>query len=195
MSETCTRSSIVVLRDRTGFGANRMASITRRAGSATLVAGTEYLPFDSGVAPAGSEGPEVCTVVVAFEAAGAPVTYTATVTDNVDPNPTISCQPESGSIFPVGETIVSCTGRDASGNEAHGSLTVTVIAPWDFTLGLGSTGSVNTKTDVVTVQGTASCNRTGGITAFGELEQVVARRATIVGSFSVSFEARSSRCG
>src|SRR5262249_6367258 len=57
---------------------------------------------------------------------GAAVTYTATVTDNEDPNPTIACTPTSGSTFPIGDTTVTCTGTDASGNVATGSFVVHV---------------------------------------------------------------------
>jgi X-Pro dipeptidyl-peptidase len=64
--------------------------------------------------------------VDAVSPAGVAVTYTATVTDNEDPSPTIRCTPASGSVFPIGTTTVSCTGRDASGNVATGSFTVHV---------------------------------------------------------------------
>ncbi|MGH8598709.1 MAG: HYR domain-containing protein [Gammaproteobacteria bacterium] len=57
---------------------------------------------------------------------GAAVTYAATATDNVDPNPTVSCAPASGSTFAIGATSVNCTATDASGNSASGSFVVTV---------------------------------------------------------------------
>jgi hypothetical protein len=57
---------------------------------------------------------------------GAEVTYTVTATDNEDPNPTVSCHPESGSIFPIGTTTVQCTATDASGNKANKSFNVVV---------------------------------------------------------------------
>jgi hypothetical protein len=55
----------------------------------------------------------------------ATVTYTATVTDNC-PGATITCNPPSGSSFPVGQTTVTCTATDAAGNHATCSFTVTV---------------------------------------------------------------------
>jgi X-Pro dipeptidyl-peptidase len=64
--------------------------------------------------------------VDATSPAGADVTYTATVTDNEDPNPTIACTPATGSTFPIGDTTVNCTGTDASGNVATGSFVVHV---------------------------------------------------------------------
>ena len=55
------------------------------------------------------------------------VTYpTPTVSDNEDPTPEISCSPASGSAFTIGQTIVTCTARDAQGNTATKSFTVTV---------------------------------------------------------------------
>jgi hypothetical protein len=65
--------------------------------------------------------------VQADDSTGATVTYPAPgVTDDEDPAPTTSCAPASGSRFPVGTTTVTCTARDASGNESHGTFTVTV---------------------------------------------------------------------
>lgn len=57
---------------------------------------------------------------------GAAVTYTAAATDAVDANPGVSCTPPSGTTFPIGTTVVSCTARDAAGNESSGTFTVTV---------------------------------------------------------------------
>ncbi len=58
---------------------------------------------------------------------GAVVTYTATASDNVDPNPTVSCAPPSGSTFPITTTTVSCTAKDSSGNtSAPKTFTITV---------------------------------------------------------------------
>ena len=62
----------------------------------------------------------------ATSAAGAAVTYSATATDPVDPNPGVACTPAAGSTFPLGTTTVSCTATDAAGNAATGSFTVTV---------------------------------------------------------------------
>jgi X-Pro dipeptidyl-peptidase len=55
------------------------------------------------------------------------VTYTTpTVTDNEDPTPEISCTPASGSTFTLGQTIVTCTAKDANGNTSVKTFTVTV---------------------------------------------------------------------
>jgi hypothetical protein len=55
------------------------------------------------------------------------VSFSVSAVDNVDPNPTVSCAPASGSTFPLGATTVNCTGRDAANNTATTSFTVTVV--------------------------------------------------------------------
>ena len=46
--------------------------------------------------------------------------------DNCDADVEVSCDPPSGSMFPVGETVVICTAVDDAGNAASCSFTVTV---------------------------------------------------------------------
>jgi hypothetical protein len=59
----------------------------------------------------------------------APVAYAApAVSDNIDPAPKVVYSVPSGSAFPVGTTVVSCTATDASGNSASTSFTVTRAA-------------------------------------------------------------------
>ncbi len=57
---------------------------------------------------------------------GAVVTFTATATDNIDPTPTVVCVPASGSVFPIGDTLVTCTATDDSGNSSSASFNVHV---------------------------------------------------------------------
>jgi hypothetical protein len=87
------------------------------------------------------------------------VTYTATATDNGQDVP-ITCTPASGSTFQLGTTTVNCSAKDAAGNEAKGSFTVTVTKPADQTkptisITSPSNGATLT-TDSITVEGTAS---------------------------------------
>jgi Tol biopolymer transport system component len=70
--------------------------------------------------------PQWPIVVPADRLDGAVVTYEVTATDAVDPNPIVSCSPPSGSVFPIGDTTVTCTATDASGNVAKGSFSVHV---------------------------------------------------------------------
>jgi hypothetical protein len=70
--------------------------------------------------------------VTTSDTGGRTVSFTdPTATDTVDPSPHVGCAPESGSLFPVGTTPVTCTASDASGNESTGSFRVTVryVAP------------------------------------------------------------------
>jgi hypothetical protein len=57
---------------------------------------------------------------------GAAVDYSVGATDNADPNPTVICGAASGSLFPVGNTVVQCTATDASGNTSSGEFIVHV---------------------------------------------------------------------
>jgi alpha,alpha-trehalose phosphorylase len=57
---------------------------------------------------------------------GATVSYQVTASDDTDPNPSVVCDPPSGSTFAIGTTVVSCTAADASGNRATASFDVHV---------------------------------------------------------------------
>lgn len=48
------------------------------------------------------------------------VHYLVSAIDDCDPAPKVTCQPPSGSSFPVGTTQVICTATDASGNVSTG---------------------------------------------------------------------------
>jgi hypothetical protein len=65
---------------------------------------------------------------------GAVHTFTASATDDTDPNPTVSCSPPSGSTFPLGTTTVTCTATDAAGNSSSASFKVTVEKPTAISL-------------------------------------------------------------
>ena len=74
--------------------------------------------------------------------AGAIANFTITADDAVDQFPTINCSADSGSIFPIGETTISCTATDAYNNEASDTFTIKVFdttppilhAPADITV-------------------------------------------------------------
>jgi X-Pro dipeptidyl-peptidase len=102
-----TRASKIIL----PIVGGHTAAFASGAFAADTTAPTLHLPADSSTE---ATGPATT------------VTYTATVTDNEDPNPTISCTPASGSGFAVGTTTVNCTGTDETGNTATGSFHVTV---------------------------------------------------------------------
>ena len=54
------------------------------------------------------------------------VSFTVTATDALDPAPIVVCVPPSGSLFPLGTTLVDCTATDASGNSSTCQFPVTV---------------------------------------------------------------------
>jgi hypothetical protein len=54
------------------------------------------------------------------------VTFTASATDNIDGALTPVCSPASGSMFPLGQTAVTCAATDAHDNRASATFTVTV---------------------------------------------------------------------
>jgi len=58
---------------------------------------------------------------------GAIVNFSATGTDNSGVSPQVNCVPPSGSLFPLGPTIVTCTAMDLAGNTASDSFSVTVV--------------------------------------------------------------------
>jgi hypothetical protein len=62
----------------------------------------------------------------ANQAGGRIVNYNVTATDNLDPNPTVECNPASGSLFGGGTTTVECTATDEAGNSSTGSFNVTI---------------------------------------------------------------------
>ena len=57
---------------------------------------------------------------------GEVVHFSATASDESDPSPTVVCTPPSGSVFPRGTTVVTCTAADSCGNESTREFSVTV---------------------------------------------------------------------
>jgi hypothetical protein len=85
--------------------------------------------------PADTEAPAITVpetiTVPATSPAGAQVAYSAKAEDTVDKSPSLTCEPPSGSTFPVGRTTVTCTSKDAAGNTATASFDVVVTEPKD----------------------------------------------------------------
>jgi hypothetical protein len=109
---------------------------------------------------------------------GAAVSWTIVATDNVDPNPTINCDPASGSTFAIGTTAVHCRATDDAGNftdAAPFNVTVQDTTPPTLTLpgnqnvetedpgGKAVTYSV-TASDIVSGSITPTCNHASGDT-------------------------------
>jgi hypothetical protein len=58
------------------------------------------------------------------------VTYLATADDDLDGPTPVDCAPASGSMFPLGQTTVSCTATDSTGNWASAQFTIDVTYTW-----------------------------------------------------------------
>jgi len=56
------------------------------------------------------------------------VHFSVTATDDHDLSPSIACAPPSGSFFPRGKTLVTCTAMDDSGNQSSSQFLV-IVAP------------------------------------------------------------------
>jgi HYR domain-containing protein len=118
----------------------------------------------------------------ATSASGASFTYSASATDNADPNVTATCSvPANTMSFPVtttfalGTTTVTCTATDFSGNVGSASFTVTVVDTTKPVLTLpgnigaiGSSGAVvnytASATDIVDVSVPVNCTPPSGST-------------------------------
>lgn len=104
-------------------------SVTDSAGASASGSFTitvhDTTPPDLGNVPTGID-------LVTTDPAGAPVVYLPpTAIDVVDPAPVVSCSPAPGALVPVGDSTVTCTAADASGNVDVTAfpLRVTYVAP------------------------------------------------------------------
>ena len=67
--------------------------------------------------------------VTATSSNGAVVFYSSSASGGCSPPPFLSCNPPSGSTFPIGTTTVTCTASDGCGTSTNCSFTVTVTRP------------------------------------------------------------------
>lgn len=68
---------------------------------------------------------------------GAHVPFTVTATDDVDGPVPVTCTPASGSLFPIGNTTVTCSASDTAGNTGTASFTVHVKGASEQLVDLG----------------------------------------------------------
>jgi hypothetical protein len=92
-------------------------------GSSALYAGGEFTSApdsgDSCLAKWGTTAPVItcpADIFVQKHGSGAVVDFKVTASDSCDPSPEIVCVPPSGSTFPLGTTLVTCTATDDEGN-------------------------------------------------------------------------------
>jgi hypothetical protein len=133
---------VIVIRDNGSTGDDGVlvySSIQFPPTSCALAFLAGYLPFlgsplvsgDVTIAVGDDATPPVLTLPDAISADatdsdGAVVSYTVTATDNVDPDPVVSCTPASGGVFAIGDTRVNCTATDSAGNSTTAAFTVHV---------------------------------------------------------------------
>lgn len=138
-----------------------------------------YFTFPPDIEPPMFDDPPPQDVVVeAANADGAVASFTTpTAHDNLDPQVAVTCDADSGSVFPLGNTGVTCWAQDLAGNANSVSFTVTVqdtTAPVvsvpadqdaEATSADGAAVSFNaTATDTVTASLTVLCSPASGST-------------------------------
>ena len=131
---------IVLTGNWSGFGTgrhdgHRLHASTRRSARSILPIVGGYAAaaasggFPDGVAPT-LAGVPADIAVDAPDARGVAVQFTPpTATDNETPGVQVTCEPASGSVFPVGVTTVTCAALDAQGNRGEATFRVTVTGP------------------------------------------------------------------
>jgi len=95
--------------------------------------------------------PPVVTVpadmnVVATSNCGAVVKFSASAVDAVDGPRSVTCKPASGSTFPLGTTMVTCSASDKSRNVGKASFKIAVAFSWSgFQAPISADGSASFK--------------------------------------------------
>jgi hypothetical protein len=102
-------------------------SLETRPGAPSLPELPDFVPDDT---------PPVLTCAAdtsigCADEAGVVVEFNVTAIDGCDPAPVVTCDPASGSVFPLGTTEVSCSAVDFSGNTSTCTFEVTVAANTD----------------------------------------------------------------
>jgi hypothetical protein len=68
------------------------------------------------------------TTIACADTSGVVLEFEITAVDDCDPAPVVTCDPPSGSTFPMGATLVTCTATDVFGNTSTCTFTVNVEA-------------------------------------------------------------------
>lgn len=110
----------------TKFTANGSIALSRAGRNLVTLLTPDLTP------PAFPATPPDVTAVSSPGAATAPVSYSQPVAVDDVGTPAVTCTPPSGSSFPVGSTVVTCTATNASGLTATTSFTVIVTAGRDY---------------------------------------------------------------
>lgn len=98
------------------------------AGRANALMGAAYLQYRGDATAPMISCPQDIKVLDDKGTAGEIVLFSVSATDNCDPAPQITSTPPSGSTFPRGTTLVTCTARDTAGNQSQCTFSVVVDA-------------------------------------------------------------------
>jgi hypothetical protein len=117
--------------NNTAFRFHRL-EITANAGDPDALQFAELRLYGPDFSP-DTTGPVITTpgdlTVAGSTSAGADVTFEVSAVDAISGNAVASANPASGSLFPIGDTLVTVTASDAAGNPSVATFTVTVTAP------------------------------------------------------------------
>ncbi|HEX6883650.1 MAG TPA: HYR domain-containing protein [Planctomycetota bacterium] len=145
-SLSCTPASMIARWNGTvcsplGGGLNdrvlALATFDDGNGPALFVGGSFEHAFDSrdaflakwgqDLAPPTIDAPAEVVVVDRLGTPGEVVHFVVSAVDALDPAPSLQCLPPSGSHFPPGTTLVTCTATDDCGNQSTTQFPVTVV--------------------------------------------------------------------
>ena len=119
------------------LGTSHVACTVTDTEGATTTGGFDLTVVDT-TAPILAGVPSGLALVTA-DAGGATLAYDLpTATDVVDADPIVACDPGPGATAPIGDSIVTCTATDDSGNVASATFPVHVSLPtarWDSPVG------------------------------------------------------------
>lgn len=117
--------------NNTAFRFHRL-EITANAGDLEALQLAELRLYGPDFSP-DTTGPLITTPgnlsVAGSTSAGANVTFEVSAVDAVSGNAVATASPASGSLFPIGETVVTVTASDVAGNPSTATFSVTVTAP------------------------------------------------------------------
>jgi uncharacterized protein YjbI with pentapeptide repeats len=132
-------------------------------------------------------------ITVEASSSGTIVDYTVTVFDSSDSSPSLDCMPESGSLFYLGVTPVTCNATDASGNMAESAIFNINVAdtqmPVITMLGL-SPATVEVGDAYTDAGAVASDSADGNLTP--AIMTVITVDASTVGSYTVTYDVTDS---
>jgi subtilisin-like proprotein convertase family protein len=128
------------------------------------------------------------------------VAFTVTATDNCAGTPMVVSAPLSGSSFPVGTTLVTCTATDASGNTNSCTFTVTVrdnqpptiVCPSNITVSAGAGRCSSNVT--FTVAATDLCGPVSSLTSTPPSGSAFAVGTTLVTSVAMDASGNTNSC-